>query len=242
MSAPIDSSSSGRTMKAIGWETFGRIRAQLDAGLDREAVLAEANIDAVTWMAAEESALVELADDVECAKFANLETYRRAYRTTWTALTGLPIVDTPQAVESPSPAFPLLAPPGDAPAAAVQKASFQLAPPIAPWTPSSPCTATTAAGDSLGSQDDSKLPPWLASVPAGDQTLPFPACLAGVPAGDQTLPPLAVDERANNPLPFTAPTPAPPEPPVTLGPAAHSVEETLIGPGLVVANLLPFRR
>ena len=242
MSALIDSSSSGLTMKEIGWETFGRIRAQLDAGLDREAVLAEASIDAVTWMAAEESALVELADDVERADFANLETYRRAYRTTWTALTGLPIVDTPHAVESPSPPFPPPTPTGDAPVAAVQKASFQLAPPIAPWALSSPCTATTAAGDSLGSQDDSKLPAWLASVPAGEQTLPFPACLAGVPAGEQTLPPLALDDRARNPLPFTVPEPAPQAAPVTSVPAAHSVEETLIGPGLVVANPLPFRR
>jgi hypothetical protein len=229
-------------MKAIGWETFGRIRAQLDAGLDREAVLAEANLDAGTWMAAEESALAELADDVECANFANLEAYHAAYRTTWTQLTGVPIVDTPQAVESPSPPFPAPEPPGDAPTAAVQKASFQLAPPIAPWTPSSLCTATTAASDSPGSQDDSKLPAWLASVPAGEQTLPFPAWLAGVPAGEQTLPPLELEERARNPLPFTAPTPALPEAPVTSAPAAHSVEETLIGPGLVIANPLPFRR
>jgi hypothetical protein len=229
-------------MKAIGWETFGRIRAQLDAGLDREAVLVEASIDAATWMAEEESALAELADDVECANFANLATYRRAYRTTWTELTGLPLVGTPEAVESPSPPFPPPAPPGDAPAASVQKASFQLAPPIAPWAPSSPSAATTAARDSLGPQDDSKLPAWLASVPAGDQTLPFPACLAGVPAGEQTLPPLALDERARNPLPFIAPEPAPQAAPVTSVPAGHSVEETLIGPGLVIANPLPFRR
>jgi len=229
-------------MNSIGWDTFGRIRAQLDAGLDREAVLAEASIDAVTWMAEEESALAELADDVECAKFANLETYRRAYRATWTELTGLAIVGTPQAIESPSSPFPPPAPPGDAPAATVQKASFQLAPPIAPWTPPSPSTATTAAGDSLGSQDDSKLPGWLAGVPAGEQTLPFPAWLAGVPAGEQTLPPLELEERARNPLPFTAPAPAPPETPVTSAPAAHSVEETVIGPGLVIANPLPFRR
>ena len=242
MSAPIDPSNAGLTMKVIGWETFGRIRAQLDAGLDHEAVLAEANIHAATWMAEEEAALVELANDVECANFANLEAYRRAYRTTWTELTGLAIVGKPQAVESPSPPLPPPAPPGDVPAASVQKASFQLAPPIAPWTPSSPSTATTAAGDSLGSQEESKLPAWLASVPAGDQTLPFPACLASVPAGDQTLPPLAVDQRARNPLPFTAPAPAPPEAPVTSGSAGHSVEETLIGPGLVVANPLPFRR
>ena len=181
-------------MKGIGWETFGRIRAKLDAGLDRDAVLAEASIQAVTWMAAEEAALVELADDVERADFANLEAYRRAYQTTWTALTGRPVVDAPQPVESPHPPSP---------------------PP---------------------------LPAWLASAPASEQTTPFPAWLAGVPAGDQTLPPLAVDERARNPLPFTAPTPAPPEAPVTSAPAAHSIEETLIGPGLVVANPLPFRR
>ena len=181
-------------MNAIGWETFGRIRAQLDAGLDREAVLAEASIQAATWTTEEEAALVELAADVERADFANLEAYRRAYRTTWTALTGRPVVDAPQPVESPHPPSP---------------------PP---------------------------LPAWLAGVPAGDQTMPFPAWLASVPAGDQTLPPLAVDERARNPLPFTAPAPAPPEAPVTSGPAGHSVEETLIGPGLVVANPLPFRR
>jgi hypothetical protein len=229
-------------MTAIRWEAFGRIRAQLDAGLEREAVLAAASIHAVTWMAEEESLLAELADDVECANFANLEAYRGAYRTTWTELTGLPIVGTPQAVESPSPPLPPPAPPDDAPAPAVQKASFQLAPPVAPWTPSSPSTATTAAGDSLGSQDESKLPAWLASVPAGDHTLPFPACLAGVPAGEQTLPPLALEERARNPLPFTAPAPAPPETRVTSVPAAPSVEETVIGPGLVIANPLPFRR
>ena len=231
-------------MRAIGWETFGRIRAQLDAGLELEAVLAQASIDAVTWTAAAAAALAELADDAERARFANLESYRAAYRTTWTELTGLPIVGMPQPVESPSPPFPRPAPPGDVPAAAVEKTSFALVPPMAPWTPSFESAATVAARDCVEPHDESKLPGWLASVPAGEQTLPFPAWLAGMPAGEQTLPPLALDERARNLLPFTTPAlaPSPPEAPATSVLVAQSVEETLIGPGLVVTNPVPFRR
>ena len=68
--------------KRISWERFARARAQLEAGVGRDAVLAEANVDAATWMAEEESLLVELADDVERANFTTIEAYRGAYRTT----------------------------------------------------------------------------------------------------------------------------------------------------------------
>ncbi len=35
-------------MKQITWEKFARARAQLDAGLDREGVLTELNLDAAS--------------------------------------------------------------------------------------------------------------------------------------------------------------------------------------------------
>jgi hypothetical protein len=73
------------------WATFARIRAQLDAGLDLEAVLAEARFGVATWMAAEEALLAELADDVERADFTGIDSYRRAYQATWNELTGIPL-------------------------------------------------------------------------------------------------------------------------------------------------------
>lgn len=89
------------------WAKFARTRAQLDAGLDPEAVLAEVILGVATWLAAEEALLAELADDVERADFTQIEAYRRAYQTTWIEVTGLGQVDALQAVErsscSPSP-------------------------------------------------------------------------------------------------------------------------------------------
>lgn len=76
-------------MKQITWEKFAQVRAQMDAGLDRDVVLAEVNLDAATWMFEEEALLAALADDVERADFATLEAFRAAYRITWTELTGL---------------------------------------------------------------------------------------------------------------------------------------------------------
>ena len=75
-------------MQENRWATFARTRAQLDAGLDPEAVLAEASLGVATWIAAEEALLAELADDVERADFTHIEAYRRAYQDTWTELTG----------------------------------------------------------------------------------------------------------------------------------------------------------
>ncbi len=93
-------------MKQITWEKFARVRAQLDAGLDRDVVLAEGNLDAPTWMSEEEALLAALADDVERADFATMEAYRAAYGITWTELTGPALADTPQAIESSSQQAP----------------------------------------------------------------------------------------------------------------------------------------
>lgn len=210
-------------MKSMGWETFGRTRAQLDAGLDRDVVLAEAGIQPTTWMAEEEAALAELADDVEAADFVSLEAYSTAYRSTWTEVTGLSMDDAPQVAGGSSPPLPPPIPPGEPPIVAIQKASFQLALPIAPLTPASPSIAAT--GDPLDSQEESTLPGWLECIPAADQTLP----------------PLGLEQIATNALPFIAGASAPPAPPVASVPAADPVDETLVPSGFVVENPLPFQ-
>jgi hypothetical protein len=86
-------------MRQIGLEKFAQARAKLDAGLDRDAVLAEARVDAATWIHEQESILTELADDVERADFTRIESYRAAYRIAWAEVTELAAADVPKAVE-----------------------------------------------------------------------------------------------------------------------------------------------
>jgi hypothetical protein len=110
-------------MNPIDWDTFARVRAQMDAGLDRTVVLTEANIDAPTWMSEEEALLAALADDVERADFTTIEAFRAAYRITWTELTGLAMADALRAIESSSGQFPPSVSAEPASPAEIQKAS-----------------------------------------------------------------------------------------------------------------------
>jgi len=205
-------------MKQVTWEKFARARAQLDAGLDREAVLAEANLDAASWMSEEEALLAALADDVERADFTTIEAYRTAYRITWTELTGLAMADAPQQLESSSQQFPPPMFTDPTSPAEVQKASYQLASPAELQSPIVP---------RVHLQDDPPLPDWIARAPAGhpvDKTLPAPGLMA----------------IAKDPLPFISQAPATPEALVTSITAEHPVDMTLAA-GLVIKNPLPFQ-
>ena len=114
-------------MTRIGWEKFARTRAKLDAGLDRGAVLAEANVDVDTWRHDEETLLGVLADDVERADFANIEAYSKAYQATWMDLTHLAVVEPPSTTASEGRQSPL--PPSPEPSPPLQDAI-----PLPAWT------------------------------------------------------------------------------------------------------------
>ncbi len=203
-------------MTRLGWGKFARARAQLDAGLDREVVLTEANVDVDTWRQDEETLLGVLADDVERADFANIEAYSKAYQSTWVELTHLAVVEpssttTSEGRQSPLPPSPELAP------------LLQDAIPLPAWTKHLPVDhggldeTMTVLG--LSVRVDNPLP-----FIAGATALPIPPA-ATPPQG--SIPSGAADTgtetmsaplgfTARNPLPFQAATdPAPPSDPPT---------------------------
>jgi hypothetical protein len=213
-------------MRQMSLETFARARAQLDAGLDREVVLAEASVDAPTWTREEESLLSELADEVERADFVNIEAYRRAYRAAWAELTEVATPDVPPAVENSTPLpLPAISPgrppllPKEEPTPSPQP----LAEPLA-----SPPVITEATDNPLNAPVKSPLPAWVERISAVQIT-------------DETLLTSELTERAKDPLPFTAPSSDPADEEITLVPAEYSATATGPVQVLAIKNPLPFQ-
>lgn len=197
-------------MKHLRWETFARVRAQLDAGLHRDRVLAEANVDEATWLCEEESLLAELADEVERADFANIESYRKAYRAAWTELTHLGMVDSPQAVEGSTPQpLPILSP--ESPEA------------LSPSAPLDVLTTATLTAPFVFTKDP--LPfqsaPSRQAAPRQESASPprSPAPATSEPSWATTTAPQPALIHAASVLPFRPPS-EPPTSPSTLSPAA----------------------
>jgi hypothetical protein len=209
-------------MGRIGWETFARARAKLDAGLDREAVLAEAGVDPETWSREQEALLAELADEVERADFARLEAYRAAYQATWTQVTDLAITEPRQGGESAGEPTKLPAFHDPMPPVEVQQASFQRAAPVAQWLPAvSPMQPEPSQITSVPDEHpvDATLPP-SGLVPR--DPLPFQHAASPQAApwqeGDSShrLPPPPTQEPPPPPPLLPGATIAPPRSPVHL--------------------------
>jgi hypothetical protein len=216
-------------MTRIGWEAFARARAKLDAGLDREATLAEAGVDAETWAREQEALLAELAGDVERADFTRLEAYRAAYHATWAELTDLDTADAPRVGERAIGQTPVSAFPAPLPPIEIQQASFQRAAPVAPWSPARPGPSLVASVPDDHPVDATLAPaglvimdplpfqpvasPRVATRPQDDPTRPIPPPLTPEPpspsssrSGATIHPPLT---PASPVLPFQAPSAAP---------------------------------
>ena len=209
-------------MRPIGRETFAQVRARLDAGLDREAVLQDANVDAGIWMREEESLLAELADEVERAEFGHLEDFRSVYQRTWTEVTDIAVSDAPRAAPSSNlNASPRVAS-DQAPPAALAKARFQVAAHL----------AMTTHGDILEAQRECVL-----RAGRNGRSERIPAC----DTADETRPPWGFPEEAPNPLPFTAQAPASPVGQVVSASADDAGDETPAEAVFAVENPLPFK-
>ena len=169
-------------MTRIEWEKFARTRAQLDAGLNRGAVLAEANVDVDTWRHDEETLLGVLADDVERADFANIEAYSKAYQATWMDLTHLAVVEPPSTTASEGRQSPL--PPSPEPFAPVA------APPQEP--------ATSGAAD-IGTETM-----WVPLGFTARTPLPFQSAIDPAPPSDPPTPRRGAVTSAALPLSGTA--------------------------------------
>ena len=203
-------------MTRLGWGKFARARAQLDAGLDREVVLTEANVDVDTWRQDEETLLGVLADDVERADFANIEAYRKTYQATWVELTHLTVVEPSSTTTSEGLQSPLLPSPDPAPL-------LQDAVPLPAWTKQLPVDHggldETMTVLDLSVRVENPLP-----FTAGASALPIapaaappqePVTSVSADPGTETMwAPLGFTAR--NPLPFqSAIDPAPPSDPPT---------------------------
>ncbi|WP_441292359.1 hypothetical protein ACSRUE_19950 [Sorangium sp. KYC3313] len=241
-------------MKRIGWDVFARIRAKLDAGLEREAVLAEAGVDAETWFSDHEALLAELADDVERADLTRLAAYRAAYQTAWAELAALATTDAPPAdiVASEQPGSQ--SSPDPIPHIEVQQASFQRAAVVAPWPAAAPpgpslvgSVSDEAPADGTlllrGVIDMDPLPFQLASAPhlaacQDDATLPLQGLVNMDPLPFQVAMPQRVPPRQNGDSDHSPPPPLAQEP----APSSSEFAEITLGPTSPPASsALPFQ-